>query len=175
MRTARKTTEWGGFRSILCPIDFPEHSRWALQYAAAVARRGKAALRVVYINDPLLVASAAAALHDRQLTKQSARELDDFVNATIAPTVRRQLRVMSSVSTGDPSHQIVKAANSHRTDLIVLGTHGLTGAARVFMGSTTLGVLQRATVPVLAIPRSDSRAARSRERGPGNGSWPPST
>jgi len=158
--------KWAGFRSILCPIDFSEHSRLALQYAVAVARRGKAVLRTLYINDPFLVASAAAALHDRDFTKRSARELDEFIDATIAPSTRKQLRLTSSVSIGNPSDQIVKAANSHRTDLIVLGTHGLTGAARLFMGSTTLGVLQRSTVPVLAIPRRDSAAA------PVSRAWP---
>ena len=143
--------KWAGFRSILCPIDFSDHSRLALQCAAAVAFREKAVLRVLYVNDPLLVAAAAAALHDRALPKRSARELREFIDATVPSPRRPRLRVTSHVSIGDPSEQILKGAASRATDLIVLGTHGLTGAGRVFMGSTTLGVLQRTSVPVLAV------------------------
>jgi nucleotide-binding universal stress UspA family protein len=155
--------KWVGFRSVLCPIDFSEHSRRALQCAEAIAHRGKAVLRAVYVNDPFLIAAAAAALHDRQLAKRSARELREFIDATVSAKVRRQLRLKSQVSVGNPPDEILKAAGRARTDLIVLGTHGLTGAERLLMGSTTLSVLQRASVPVLAVPRAsdDSTAPLS--------------
>jgi nucleotide-binding universal stress UspA family protein len=159
--------KWAGFRSILCPIDFSDHSRLALQYAVAVALRGKAVLRVIYVNDPLLVAAAAAALHDRALTKQSAHELQEFIDATVPSRRRPGLRVTSHVSVGDPSDQILKAAASRATDLVVLGTHGLTGAGRVFMGSTTLSVLQRTSVPVLAVSHGGKTATTAV-----SASWP---
>ena len=138
----RRSKNWAGFRSVRCPIDFSEHSRLALRYAAAVALRGNVTLTVEYANDPLLIAAAGAALHDRHLARRSAQELQEFVDATLASSVRNRLRVKSHVSIGDPAAQIVKAAARDRTDLIVLGTHGLTGADRLLMGSTTLSVLQ---------------------------------
>jgi universal stress protein A len=144
---------WAGFRSVLCPIDFSEHSRRALRYAVALALRDKAVLRVLYVNDPLLVAAASAALHDRRFAKRSASELKAFIDATVPASARNRLHLTSHVSIGTPSDRILKAASGRRTDLIVLGTHGLTGAARLLMGSTTSSVLQRARVPVLAIPR----------------------
>jgi nucleotide-binding universal stress UspA family protein len=162
-----RSKKWSGFRSVLCPVDFSEHSRRALEYAVAIASRGKAALRVVYVNDPLLVAAVAAALHDRHFAQRSAIELRDFVGATTATGARAGVRLTSHVSIGNPSEQILKAANNRRVDLIVLGTHGLTGADRLFMGSTTLSVLQRANVPVLAIPRVDGSPAA-----PVPPSWP---
>jgi nucleotide-binding universal stress UspA family protein len=149
-----RRSEWGGFRSILCAVDFSEPSRRALRYAVAVARRGKAALQVLYVNDPLLVASASTALHDRQLVKRSARELKAFINTTVPTEARARLRVRSGASIGNAADQILKHAHRSGTDLIVLGTHGLTGGTRLFMGSTTLAVLQRTAVPVLAVPPS---------------------
>jgi nucleotide-binding universal stress UspA family protein len=160
-------SHWAGFRSVLCAVDFSEHSKLALQYSVAVAVRGPAALRVVYVTDPLLVAAASAGLHDREFAKRSAHELQEFIERTVAATVRRQLRLSSDVTSGEPADEILKAARSRRTDLIVLGTQGLTGANRLFMGSTTLSVLQRTTVPVLAIPRRDETAAA-----PVAASWP---
>jgi nucleotide-binding universal stress UspA family protein len=149
--------KWMGFRSVLCPIDFSENSRLALRYAAAVAARGRAALSVMYVNDPLLVAAAAAALHDRRLATRSAQQLREFIEATFPAGERRPPRLKSHVAIGDPATEILKAAVRGRADLIVLGTHGLTGADRLLLGSTTLSVLQRSAVPVLAIPHDDWR------------------
>jgi nucleotide-binding universal stress UspA family protein len=54
--------------------------------------------------------------------------------------------------TGQPADAILEIAARRRSDLIVMGTHGLTGANRLLLGSTTLTVLQRTPIPVLAIP-----------------------
>jgi nucleotide-binding universal stress UspA family protein len=151
MTVSTQSRSWRGFRSILCPIDFSEHSRRALRYAEAVAARANARLTVTYANDPLLVAAAAAALHDRRIAQRSGAELRAFVEGTLAG---RGLPWKSQVSVGNPAQAILKAAASTRADLIVLGTHGLTGANRLLIGSTTLSVLQRTTVPVLAVPAS---------------------
>jgi nucleotide-binding universal stress UspA family protein len=162
-----RSKTWTGFRSVLCPIDFSPHSREALRYAEAIALRGKAVLQVVYVNDTLLVAAAAAALHDRHLAARSARELRDFVAATLTAGSKKRLRLTSHVSTGHPAGEILRTAASRGTDLIVLGTHGLSGVNRLMMGSTTLTVLQRTTVPVLAIPHAEGRPAI-----PFHASWP---
>jgi nucleotide-binding universal stress UspA family protein len=144
-------TRWAGFRSVLCPVDFSEASRLALRYAATVAARGKGVLTVAYANDALLVAAASAALHDRNLARRSAGELERFVDATLDRASRR-FRLKSRVSVGSAASEILRAAAATRSDLIVMGTHGLTGASRLFLGSTTLGVLQLTQVPVLAVP-----------------------
>ena len=51
----------GGFRSILCPVDFSDQSRVALRYAAAVAHRAGGRLSILYVNDPLLITAAGIA------------------------------------------------------------------------------------------------------------------
>jgi len=107
---------------------------------------------VSYANDPLLVAAAAAALHDRRLAQRSASELRTFIDATLEPGAAKRLRLKTQVSVGSPADEILKAAARGGSDLLVMGTHGLTGASRMLMGSTTLSVLQRTTIPVLAVP-----------------------
>jgi universal stress protein A len=163
-RPARRLPE---LRSVLCPIDFSEQSRLALRYAEAVARRSGARLIVSYVNDPLLVAAAAAALHDRRVAQRSAKELRTFIDATLTPDASKRLRLKTQVSVGSPADEILKAADRGGSDLIVMGTHGLTGANRLLMGSTTLSVLQRTTIPVLAVPWADG----ARNPGPSR-SWP---
>src|SRR5262249_7822596 len=112
---------------------------------------------VTYANDPLLVAAAAAALHDRKIATRSLQELQAFVDQALATDPKR-LRLTCQVSIGSPSNQILKAAARRRSDLIVMGTHGLTAADRLLMGSPPMSVLQRTNVPVLAIPHRHDRA-----------------
>jgi nucleotide-binding universal stress UspA family protein len=154
------------FTSILCPIDFSEHSRLALQYAEALADRAHARLVVIYANDPLLVAAAAVALHDRRLAQRSAKELRSFVDSALAGAPATRRRCKTFVSVGDSAEEILSAAARHKSGLIVLGTQGLTGANRLVMGSTTLSVLQKTTVPVLAVPCSGEDLALP------SASWP---
>ena len=59
--TPIRLTTRTGFRSILCPVDFSDHSRLALRYAAAIARRSHGRLSILYVNDPLLIAAAGIA------------------------------------------------------------------------------------------------------------------
>jgi nucleotide-binding universal stress UspA family protein len=145
--------ECRGFRSILCPVDFSEHSRLALECAAHIAARGHGSLTVMYVNDPLLVAAMRLAFHDRNSGKRERAELRAFVTATLGQETERDRRVAVTVVQGEPVDHILAAQRRHRSDLIVVGTHGYTGVGRVVLGSTALGLLQRTRVPVLAVPR----------------------
>lgn len=157
------------FRTILCPVDYSRQSRTALRYAEAIARQAKGRLAVLYVHDPLLIAAAAVALHDRTLAERSRAELRRFVDSTLSAGTRDTVPIDHVVSIGNPAKEIKKTAMRLRADLIVMGTHGLTGAKRLLLGSTTQGVLHRAVVPVLAIPGRASRLTgprRTRFRAP---------
>jgi nucleotide-binding universal stress UspA family protein len=62
---------------------------------------------------------------------------------------------------GGPIHEIVAFAERERVDLIVMGSHGRTGLARLLMGSVAEGVARRAPCPVLIVkqPATDLPAA----------------
>jgi nucleotide-binding universal stress UspA family protein len=52
---------------------------------------------------------------------------------------------------GEPSATIVQVARETSADLIVMGTHGRTGLARVLMGSVAEDVLRTAPCPVMTV------------------------
>lgn len=155
---------WNGFGTVICAIDFSKPSRDALRHAAVVAARGRGRLVVLFANDPLLVAAAAAARPRLNLRARSAKELDRFVRTTLGPTALPD--VERRVATGEPVDQILSGARAVGADLIVVGSRGLTGVARLAFGSTTTAVLKRSPVPVLVV-RANHGAAH---RGPL--SWP---
>jgi nucleotide-binding universal stress UspA family protein len=58
---------------------------------------------------------------------------------------------MSEMVHDTPVPAILATAKKHACDLIVMGTHGRSGVARFFLGSTTEGVLRESDAPVLTI------------------------
>jgi nucleotide-binding universal stress UspA family protein len=153
------------FQHVLCAVDFSDHSREALRYAAALARQHAGTLTVLFVNDPLLLAAAAAGYAELTLNASARRELGRFVQKTLPQAVRRAVSPTCEVRFGKPVAEIVRRATEGRFDVVVLGTRGLNAASRLLFGSTTTGVLHHARIPVLAIPpavigRPTSRLAR---------------
>ena len=71
-----------------------------------------------------------------------------FCQAATAAGVAVDLRVVS----GHPLAAILDHAASLPADLIVIGTHGVSGFQHLVLGSVTEKVLRRATCPVLTVP-----------------------
>jgi nucleotide-binding universal stress UspA family protein len=148
------------FRSILCPVDFSLPSRYALRYAADLARRFRAQLTVLFIDDPLLMTAARHEYGgDRGFVEASRAELLKFVRES----VRNQATGIDlRVGAGNPGDEILRIAKRLRSDLVVMGTHGSNRVVRFFFGSTTEQVLASATLPVLAVPPPVGRRASPR-------------
>jgi len=123
----------------------------ALRYAAALARDRHARLTAVFAVDPLLSAAAAAAYDVRALSGNAREELQRFVRTTLGD--RKASGVACRVTVGKPALVVVATAANLHADIIVIGTHGLSGIKKMFFGSTTDAILRRSKVPVLAIPR----------------------
>lgn len=63
--------------------------------------------------------------------------------------------VRESLLVGHPADQILKACKQARPDLVVVGSRGLTGLRRFFLGSVSHKVTRRAPSSVLVVRRSD--------------------
>jgi nucleotide-binding universal stress UspA family protein len=155
------------FRTILCPVDFSLHSRQALTYAALIARKNDARLVVVFAEDPLLAAAAAAAYDEKALVKKGRMELTRLVDRIIKPFRLPMRSVTLDVAVGKPHEVIASSATNLHCDLIVMGAHGWTGANKLMIGSTTHRVLRQSPLPVLATPPVKGRAARPPRNWPG--------
>jgi nucleotide-binding universal stress UspA family protein len=140
--------------TVLCPIDYSEHARVALRYAALVANHFGARLLLVTVNDPLLVQAALMAYDTEWLQLQSQQDLREFYRETDLASPVRADDVAYEARTGKPAPEILTAAADAGADLIVMSTHGLSGARKAFFGATTERVLRETTVPVLVTRRS---------------------
>jgi nucleotide-binding universal stress UspA family protein len=150
------------FESILCPVDFSTHSRDALRHAVGAAHRFGGRVTVMFVNDPLLlIAASRSSGGRREFVERTRVELARFVNRSIATLPPMQSEIAFVVSTGIPADEILRTAKQRRSDLVVMGTQGLTGFQKLFFGSTTEQVLRRVAIPVLAIPPSKRTRPKS--------------
>ena len=145
-------------RSILCPVDFSEPSRQALRWAAALAVRTKARVTVLSAVDPLLAEAARLRLGLDLANAETERALRQFVAATWRNDSARATDVSFDVRVANPADVILDIAARERTDVIVMGTHGLGGVRKWLLGSTTERVLRRTHIPVLAVPPAVSES-----------------
>jgi universal stress protein A len=136
-------------RTILCPIDFSDHSRQALRWADALAGRHQSRLVVLTAVDPLLAEAATVRLGLDLAVTEVEPALREFARATWRDSARGGDAAFH-VGVGDPADVILEAADG--VDLIVLGTHGLGGFRKWLLGSTTQRVLRRTRGLVFAVP-----------------------
>ena len=73
------------FQTILCPVDFSDHSRQALSYAALLASRSDGRLVVIFVEDPLLAAAAAVKYDEKTLFDKARKELRRLAERAIGP------------------------------------------------------------------------------------------
>ena len=141
------------FRSILCAVDFSEHSRHALRWADRL-RSADGRLTVVTAVDPLLSGAARTRLNF-DLVTDVEQELQEFISSTLSnssgPTTHRAI-----AREGQPGVVIRKVSGQEQADLIVVGTHGLGGIRKWLLGSTTEQVIRATRIPVFAVPLVES-------------------
>jgi nucleotide-binding universal stress UspA family protein len=144
------------FTSILCPVDFSEHSELALAHAIDLAVLCKANLTILTVVDSLLDAASEASGRRAALDAQTQDELQKLLARLGAGRRQPPKPPGISVAVGDPAEEILKQVVECQADLIVMGTQGLEGARRLVFGSTTEHVLRETRVPVLAVPAAET-------------------
>ena len=140
------------FRSILCPVDFSEHSVQALRLAVGLAGRDQARLTVLTVNDPLLVDAAAVQYGPDYVGQEAEKALRGLFHSLVPLLPGWVPGPQFVVRTGIPDAEILACATEHQGDLIVMGTHGLGGYRKIFFGSVTERVLRKSPLPVFAVP-----------------------
>ena len=143
------------FKSILCPVDFSDHSERALGYAIDLAALTGAHLTIMTAVDPFLDAASSAAGHGEALMRQTQDEVQQLLGRIAGTAGKLRESPGIAVVTGEPGKEIVKQTSDSNADLVVMGTQGLGGAKRMMFGSTTDHVLRESRVPVLAVPPPD--------------------
>jgi nucleotide-binding universal stress UspA family protein len=143
------------YRSFVVPYDFSEHARAALEVAKDLARQLGAELHLLHVVTPPIYASAYGAAVPPQIDMEPIRSsvMESLQGMTEGEgsAVRMTPHVVEGLNI---AVSIQEFASKQKADLIVMGSHGRTGLAHVFLGSVAERTLRQAPCPVLTVPVS---------------------
>ena len=125
-----------GCRTIVVGTDGSVTANAAQRAAVTMAKRTKARVVLVCGWDP--------ARTNRPLAEQTLRRAEAAVR-------RENVDVQAELLRGEPAELILKTAERHGADLIVVGNKGMTGAKRFLLGSVPNKVSHHAPCSVLII------------------------
>lgn len=144
---ARLPAPGRGLERLLVPVDFSEPSKRALEAARALGETTGARATVVHVMSTVVPAHYAASV-------DSSFELDPHLLSAAERTLRAWTTgrdVDLALGEGLASVEIPRLAAERESDLIVMGTRGLTGLEHILVGSVTERVCRTAKVPVLVV------------------------
>jgi len=141
------------YQRILVPVDGSDISDNGLREAMRLAHDQQAKLRLIHVmNELAIVAAYEGSIYSGELI-QTLRDNGNKVLLKAAEKVKAAgLQVETALIEahgGYAGDAIVRDAQQWPADIIVLGTHGRRGMARLLMGSDAEQVVRHATVPVL--------------------------
>ncbi len=146
----RAATSW---KKILVPVDFSKYSEQTVRYAKELATTFGAELQILHIVEELLhpafYTTGRSSIFEfmPEIEASSIKETNRILKEAGGPDVKFELHLQE----GRASRDIVRFAERHDSDLIVIATHGLTGIEHLLLGSVTEKVVRFSSVPVLTV------------------------
>src|ERR1700685_3656994 len=124
---------------ILSPIDFSDPSHEALDTAADLAAYVKSELLLVHVvamlprlPSPAMIFNEAE--FEQELHKDAEKRLTELMSKLAAKGLKARFERGPA---NDAAMEIIRIAEHHKADLIVIATHGMTGWHRLAFGSVT--------------------------------------
>jgi nucleotide-binding universal stress UspA family protein len=151
-------------RKILCPTDFSDASRHALEHAIVIAKWYDAQITALHVlhtpllpPPPILAVGFADTIPPRH---SNYEERERQLHSWLEPA--RQAGVMADglLDEGEAARRILHHAQSDSPDLLVMGTQGLSGFDRFMLGSVTEKVVRKAHCAVLTVPPTAGTTAQ---------------
>ncbi len=142
------------FQRILVPTDGSEITQRAVTVALGLAKTLGAEIFTLCVKEPFPYGAVA------EMQPTPPQEFFDAQERSAARNVRAVIDACDSagivchaltIEGLQPWEAIVDHAAKERCDLLVMGSHGRSGLASLFLGSETQDVLKHTMVPVLVV------------------------
>jgi nucleotide-binding universal stress UspA family protein len=149
---ARKSPEG----AVLVATDLSDPAQLAIAAGAREASRRKRPLVVMHANDSLSrrTAPAMALLGANPIIDYPdiTRERDNLIRQIIESSLKRlEVEAEIRIVSGNPSEEILRLVDSLPAELLVLGTRGHSGVARIMLGGVATHMVESASCSVLAV------------------------
>ena len=138
-------------KKIIVPVDFSEHSEFALEAAAIIARKHKSELFVLHM---LELSNAIISADNESLNEEATfyvKLAEQKFEAFLDKVYLKDLKVTPIIKHFKVWREVNVVANDNGANLIVMGSHGASGVKGAIVGSNTEKVIRHSDVPVLVI------------------------
>ena len=143
-------------KTILAPIDFSTATEGVIEAASTLARVTQSKILLLHVvQPPVLTSDYGLAVENFQEAvalseKHSAKRLAEITEGLRLrhPEVAAETRQVN----GPPIPEILDAAKIFDAAYIVMGSHGHNAFYDLLVGTTTHGVLRKASCPVVIVP-----------------------
>jgi len=146
---------------ILVPTDGSKAAQKAALYAVDLAKQLKATVIALSIIDKRsfmgqTVPAGKTARHVIEPIEDYLREAAEWYAGEIKKLCdKKGVRSKTVITAGHPVEAIVKEAARAKTNLIIMGSHGMSALSAAVLGSVAYGVIHKETkIPVLIVRRS---------------------
>ena len=132
----------------------PSASTAAFKRAVAMAKKDRSELVLVHVLAPPMPIAGEGYIPPNvyEDLEASAQRYAEKRLATLKDKAKTAgVRASTVIREGVADEQIVRAARAKKADVIVIGTHGRTGLAKLFLGSVASRVVTAAPCPVLTV------------------------
>lgn len=142
-------------QKILVPYDFSETSELALEHASFMAKLLKAELTLLHVVESYSFTSAISnAFSKTQRDFESKVESSANENLQqIANNLHHKdgIKVNIRTDVGKIYKTIISVGEEIDTDIIIMGTHGVSGVQELLIGSNAFRVVSAASCPVITV------------------------
>ena len=143
--TALKTS----FETVLVATDFGEQADRALAYAKAIVRNAQGELLLAHVSQPVIPTYIP---EGGWIDDATDVERDEINLEAAAVALRAEgIRANSACGYGGVADELARQVKNSQADLVVVGTHGRRGLARLFAGSHAESIASSVTVPVMIV------------------------
>lgn len=144
-------------KRILIPTDFSDTANLALDHAVNLARLVDAQITLMHVVSTFAfrVNLPEVDFDESQNSKLSGAVGNKLSQIAEEITSKYGIKVNTLVTSGRIREEVVRLADEIDADIIILGTHGVSGLKEFFMGSNAFRIVSEAGCPVLSIQDSD--------------------
>jgi nucleotide-binding universal stress UspA family protein len=142
------------FSRILVAVDGSPFAERALKCAVDIAKKYQAKLIIIHVvlrRFYAVTPSEAGVLATTVFVKEMEAEGQEIINKADAYAKSEGADYECKLFRGVPAEEIVKAAQSEKVDLIVVGGRGLTEVRAFLLGSVSDKVSHHAKCPILIV------------------------
>lgn len=139
-------------QKILIATDFSVHAEYAFMAAASISKKNGAKLILLHVIDRALTPTDDSYVNYHNLPghKLIVTNIQDKLDALVNDHQVKDVKIIYELRS-DVHRTIIKHADRHKVDLIIMGAYGTMGSDDILIGSNTTVVLLAAKMPVLVV------------------------